>query len=86
MIGFLSEVNSSTLYLSDLSHVFLGTTKIKNLDSNIGSLRVELKAVDLEDISDAIPINEVAGDRITENFIRCSWKFADTPAKDSNIA
>ncbi|KAF5454654.1 hypothetical protein F2P56_024302 [Juglans regia] len=63
-----------------------GTTKIKNLNDNIGCLRVELKGEDLKEISDAIPINEVAGDRITDNFIRCSWKFANTPPKHSSVA
>ncbi|GMY20950.1 probable aldo-keto reductase 1 [Fagus crenata] len=63
-----------------------GTTKIKNLDDNIGSLRVNLKREDLKEISDVIPINDVAGDRISDNFIRCSWKFANTPSRDMNVA
>ncbi|KAG6703116.1 hypothetical protein I3842_07G067800 [Carya illinoinensis] len=63
-----------------------GTTKIKNLNDNIGCLRVELKGEDLKEIADAVPINEVAGDRITDNFIRCSWKFANTPPKRSSVA
>ncbi len=66
--------------------MFLGTTKIKNLDDNIGSLRVNLKREDLKEISDVIPINDVAGDRISDNFIRCSWKFANTPSRDMNVA
>ncbi|KAJ0015302.1 hypothetical protein Pint_20510 [Pistacia integerrima] len=37
------------------------TTKISNLDNNIGSLRVKLTDEELEEISAAIPINEVAG-------------------------
>ncbi|XP_031265396.1 probable aldo-keto reductase 1 [Pistacia vera] len=61
-----------------------GTTKISNLDNNIGSLRVKLTDEELEEISAAIPINEVAGGRlINESFIRASWKFANTPAKES---
>ncbi|GAV75778.1 LOW QUALITY PROTEIN: Aldo_ket_red domain-containing protein, partial [Cephalotus follicularis] len=60
-----------------------GTTKIKNLNNNIGSLKVKLTKEDLKEVSDVIPIHEVAGASITEIFIRCSWKFANTPAKDS---
>ncbi|GAY44642.1 hypothetical protein CUMW_083470 [Citrus unshiu] len=60
-----------------------GTTKIKNLDDNIGSLRVKLTNEDLDEISSVIPINEVAGDGVIGGLLRCSWKFANTPAKDS---
>ncbi|GMP60799.1 hypothetical protein CsSME_00023513 [Camellia sinensis var. sinensis] len=41
-----------------------GTTKIKNLDENIGALRVKLTEDDLKEISDAVPILEIAGPRI----------------------
>ncbi|RDY08037.1 putative aldo-keto reductase 1 [Mucuna pruriens] len=58
-----------------------GTTKIKNLESNIGSFEVKLGKDELKEITDAVPISEVAGARTTDNFIRSSWKFADTPAK-----
>ncbi|KAK3041980.1 hypothetical protein RJ639_002288 [Escallonia herrerae] len=60
-----------------------GTTKIKNLDDNVGSVRVKLTESDLKEISDAVPINEVAGPRTIESFLRLSWKFADTPPKAS---
>ncbi|KAH9754025.1 Aldo ket red domain-containing protein [Citrus sinensis] len=59
-----------------------GTTKIKNLDDNIGSLRVKLTNEDLDEISSVIPINEVAGDGVIGGLLRYSWKFANTPAKD----
>ncbi|XP_038716377.1 perakine reductase-like isoform X2 [Tripterygium wilfordii] len=58
-----------------------GTTKVKNFDHNIGSLNVRLTKEDLSEISDAIPIDEVAGLRQPEQLYRHSWKFADTPAK-----
>ncbi|PON87138.1 Aldo/keto reductase/potassium channel subunit beta [Trema orientale] len=61
-----------------------GTTKIKNLDNNIGSFKVKLSNEDLKEISDLVPINEVAGDRTHDVFIRCSWKFANTPLKIEN--
>ncbi|KAK4255325.1 hypothetical protein QN277_008337 [Acacia crassicarpa] len=56
-----------------------GTTKTKNLDTNIGSFKVKLNKDDLEEISDAVPVSEVAGDRTTDNFTRFQWKFANTP-------
>ncbi|KAJ0015308.1 hypothetical protein Pint_20517 [Pistacia integerrima] len=62
------------------------TTKISNLDNNIDSLRVKLTNEDLEEISAAIPISEVAGSRLNDNFVGPAWKFANTPAKDSHPA
>ncbi|KAH9754033.1 Aldo ket red domain-containing protein [Citrus sinensis] len=59
-----------------------GTTKIKNLDDNSDSLRIKLTKEDLKEISDAVPIEEVAGDRDPEGFDKASWKFANTPPKD----
>ncbi|KAH7571915.1 hypothetical protein ACOSP7_014814 [Xanthoceras sorbifolium] len=59
-----------------------GTTKIKNLDNNIGSLKLKLTNEDLEEISAVVPINKVAGEIFGDNFISCSWKFANTPPKD----
>ncbi|CAK8544770.1 unnamed protein product [Lathyrus sativus] len=55
-----------------------GTTKIKNLESNMGSFKVKLNKDDLKEIEDDVPISEVAGSRA---FIQCSWKFANTPPK-----
>ncbi|OMO96295.1 Aldo/keto reductase [Corchorus olitorius] len=63
-----------------------GTTKIKNLDSNIGSLRVELSKEDLKEISDVIPMNEVAGASELDNLAKFKWNFANTPAKESKIS
>ncbi|OVA15331.1 Aldo/keto reductase [Macleaya cordata] len=40
-----------------------GTTKIKNLDDNIGSLEVKLSLEDLKEVSAAVPIDEVNGER-----------------------
>ncbi|KAF4358529.1 hypothetical protein G4B88_028378 [Cannabis sativa] len=58
-----------------------GTTKIKNLDDNIGSVSVKLTEQDMKEICDAVPVEEVAGDRIYESMISSSWKFANTPPK-----
>ncbi|KAL9447676.1 hypothetical protein AB3S75_015198 [Citrus x aurantiifolia] len=62
-----------------------GTTKIKNLDDNIDSLRIKLTKEDLKEISDAVPIEEVAGNRDPEGFDKSSWKFANTPPKDCKV-
>ncbi|GAV90646.1 Aldo_ket_red domain-containing protein, partial [Cephalotus follicularis] len=56
-----------------------GTTRIKILDMNIGSLRVKLTAEKLKDISDAVPIEEVAGGRTYESMMHASWEYANTP-------
>ncbi|KAK6911405.1 NADP-dependent oxidoreductase domain [Dillenia turbinata] len=63
-----------------------GTTKVKNLDNNIGSLRVKFTEEDLKEISDAVPIDEVVGGRTYDNMMSVSWKFANTPAKGSSIS
>ncbi|KAJ4719650.1 Aldo/keto reductase [Melia azedarach] len=58
-----------------------GTTKIKNLDANIGSLMVKLTKEDVEEISSAVPIEEVAGHRDYETVRNVLWKLANTPPK-----
>uniref|UniRef100_A0A5B6Z7I0 Putative aldo-keto reductase 1 n=1 Tax=Davidia involucrata TaxID=16924 RepID=A0A5B6Z7I0_DAVIN len=64
-----------------------GTIKIKNLDDNIGSVRVKLKKDDLKEITDAVPDNEVAGANKPENLLKVSWRFAITPLpKDSKLS
>jgi len=59
-----------------------GTTKIKNLDNNIGSLKVKLTEEHLKEIFDAVPIEEVAGGRSYQNADHFLWKFANTPPKN----
>ncbi|MCD7466370.1 hypothetical protein HAX54_002994 [Datura stramonium] len=56
-----------------------GTTKIKNLHDNIGSVRVKLTEEDVKELSDAVPIGEVAGQRIGEALYKTSYKFSITP-------
>ncbi|XP_062104991.1 perakine reductase-like isoform X1 [Humulus lupulus] len=58
-----------------------GTTKVKNLAINVGSLAVKLTEEDLKEISDALPIDDVGGDRDYEVLTKYSWQFADTPSK-----
>ncbi|OAY44232.1 perakine reductase isoform X2 [Manihot esculenta] len=38
-----------------------GTTKIKNLDDNIGALRIKLTKDEFKEVSDAVPADQVAG-------------------------
>ncbi|KAL3635982.1 hypothetical protein CASFOL_020529 [Castilleja foliolosa] len=56
-----------------------GTTKIKNLHDNVGSLNVELTNDDINEICEAVPIQEVAGPNLDEMFYKVSWGFANTP-------
>ncbi|KAL3516255.1 hypothetical protein ACH5RR_023157 [Cinchona calisaya] len=56
-----------------------GTTKIKNLYDNVGSLKVKLAEEDLKELADAVPVNDVAGQRIGDAFFRTSFYFANTP-------
>ncbi|KAJ4841279.1 hypothetical protein Tsubulata_909561 [Turnera subulata] len=60
-----------------------GTTKIKNLQDNIGSLQIKLKEDDLKEMSDAVPANDVTGIRHPQ--YHATWKFADTPPRNSKI-
>ncbi|KAB2629845.1 aldo-keto reductase 1 [Pyrus ussuriensis x Pyrus communis] len=60
------------------------TTKIKNLDANIGSLGVKLTEEDVKEVSDAVPIDQVAGERAFV-LLMALQKFANTPPKDSKI-
>ncbi|KAK8589445.1 hypothetical protein V6N13_088289 [Hibiscus sabdariffa] len=62
-----------------------GTTKIKNLDSNIDSLRLKLTEEDLKQITDVIPVTEIAGSRTPESYVHLSWEFANTPIKEKKL-
>lgn len=58
-----------------------GTTKIKNLIDNINSLAVKLTPDDLKEIADAIPIDQVSGEREVVLFSKYNYKLANTPQK-----
>ncbi|KAE8684182.1 NAD(P)-linked oxidoreductase superfamily protein [Hibiscus syriacus] len=67
--------------------ILFGTTKFKNLDSNIDSLKIKLIKEDLKEISKAVPINEVGGDSLPECFSQSHWKFGgNTPPKGSKVS
>ncbi|ESW19184.1 hypothetical protein PHAVU_006G103400 [Phaseolus vulgaris] len=63
-----------------------GTTKIKNLDQNIGALSLKFTESDLREISEAVPIEDVAGSRYFFENDKDSWKFADTPPIDPRVS
>ncbi|KAL5225003.1 hypothetical protein ABZP36_011642 [Zizania latifolia] len=56
-----------------------GTTKVKNLDDNIGAVKVKLSKEDLKEISAAVPVGEVAGSRVIGLLEPYSWRLANTP-------
>lgn len=61
-----------------------GTTKIKNLESNISSLEVKLTEEDLKEISRTISADNVAGSRSTDIIAGYDWNYADTPTPNSS--
>nr|WFS86385.1 aldo-keto reductase [Aloe vera] len=61
-----------------------GTTKIKNLDDNIGSVNVRLTEDDLQELSDAVSLGEVAGSRAYAFAEHQDWKSANTPLPASS--
>lgn len=77
-MGFLAS-SFMTCYFS-LSY-YTGTTKITNLDKNIGSLALKLGEEDLQEICKTIPVDEVGGHRDYSNLSGYGYKFANTPRK-----
>ncbi|XP_024627357.1 probable aldo-keto reductase 1 [Medicago truncatula] len=63
-----------------------GTTKIENLDQNLGALGVKLSEEDMREISDAVPEDDIAGSRYYNGMDSLSWKFANTPPKVSTVS
>ncbi|CAM6114161.1 unnamed protein product [Calypogeia fissa] len=58
-----------------------GTTKLANLDENLASLNVKLSPSELAEVTAAVPMNEVAGDRRTS--AANLWPNAITPPLES---
>lgn len=75
-------------YLHNLIDKFFslhsGTTKLKNLDSNIGSLKVRLTKEDLKELTDTVPEEEVLGYRSFSIGESINWQHADTPPLNGN--
>lgn len=65
--------------------VLAGTTKVKNLKDNIGSVNIELSPDDLREISEAVDVDEVYGEKDIGIMSKFYWKYANTPAKHMTI-
>lgn len=60
-----------------------GTTKIANLDANIGALGVTLSTQEMEELEAAVPAHEVAGDRYMEGVMERTFQFIVSPPLES---
>eukprot|EP00850_Spirogloea_muscicola_P018857 SM000177S03190 [mRNA] locus=s177:106520:109095:- [translate_table: standard] len=60
-----------------------GTTKLKNLEENLGALQVKFTPEELEEISKAFPKDAVAGERYMAGMNHFTWKHEDTPPMSS---
>ncbi|MCL7033860.1 hypothetical protein MKW94_004246, partial [Papaver nudicaule] len=60
-----------------------GTTKIENLNQNIGALSVKLTASELAELECLASADEVKGDRYAGAYAR-TWKNSDTPELSSS--
>lgn len=60
-----------------------GTTKIANLDSNIGALHVKLSDEDMKALEDAVPEEDVAGNRYSEMASKSLWSNISSPPLSS---
>ncbi|KAG0620461.1 hypothetical protein M758_4G217700 [Ceratodon purpureus] len=60
-----------------------GTTKIANLEANVGALGVELTEVDMKALEEAVPATDVAGTRYTAASLRSTWQNARSPPLSS---
>ncbi|KAE8677657.1 putative aldo-keto reductase 1 [Hibiscus syriacus] len=58
-----------------------GTTKVKNIMNNVGSLGLKLGEEDLKEICYAVPVDEVISKREMGILSEYTWKFANTPSK-----
>lgn len=56
-----------------------GTTKEKNLDENLAAMEVKLSKEDLDEVTGAVPVCEIAGDRYGGFSSMRTFKYADTP-------
>jgi aryl-alcohol dehydrogenase-like predicted oxidoreductase len=60
-----------------------GTTKIPNLDENMGAALVKLTPKKVQEVAAAVPEHAVAGSRNTEFLAKSSWDVANTPPLSS---
>jgi aryl-alcohol dehydrogenase-like predicted oxidoreductase len=60
-----------------------GTTKIPNLDENIGAAYVKLTEEEVEEVAAAVPLHDVAGGRYSGALSNLAWNYVTTPPLDS---
>ena len=58
-----------------------GTTKVSNLESNIGALGVKLSEKEMKELEAAVPQEDIAGARSI--FMAATWQNARTPPLSS---
>jgi aryl-alcohol dehydrogenase-like predicted oxidoreductase len=56
-----------------------GTSKIKNLDSNISALKIKLLDEDIKELTELVSADDVAGGRTYSGHEQTNWKYANTP-------
>jgi len=66
--------------------IFVGTTKIPNLDENIGATFVKLTPEELKEVAAAVPEHEISGGRYSEDLLKQTWKSVTTPPLSSYVA
>ncbi|KAL3698869.1 hypothetical protein R1sor_012945 [Riccia sorocarpa] len=57
------------------------TTKLKNLEENIGSLKIKLTPEEIKALEDVVPVEEVKGDRYAD--MSKTWRFNSSPPLDT---
>ncbi|CAN1193340.1 Probable aldo-keto reductase 1 [Linum perenne] len=73
------------LHLGDDIVPIPGTTKMKHLENNIGSLAIKLSEEDLKKVGEVVGIDQVAGRREYDMFSDFLYKSANTPPKTKPI-
>ncbi|KAL2633860.1 hypothetical protein R1flu_005339 [Riccia fluitans] len=56
-----------------------GTSKVKNLEENLGSVHVKLESKDLQNLEAAVPVGEVSGESVPEYWRTKNYKAKQTP-------
>jgi len=60
-----------------------GTTKVANLDSNIGALGVKLTEEEMKALEEAVPASDVAGTRYSAHSMKATWQNVKSPPLSS---
>lgn len=56
-----------------------GTTKVANLESNVGAVGVHLTEEEMQALEAAVPMEQVAGTRMAGPMMNSLWHFACSP-------